>query len=191
MNLKEILAKIKTLLGADAPAETIALLADADRQASDILDTLGSANKESASHKARIRELEASIEDQKSELVAATSPERQAELDRLKKIEIDYIAREKAEQDKLVASWQEKAKIFDIKDPDPLHGQLEKIKASFVFGEDITPEAARANLEKFALLEAAGALNPPAKQPSDYGMADTGTGSTMSGADAIIALSKT
>ena len=40
MAIKEILDKIKTVLGADAPAEAIALLADANREANDILDSL-------------------------------------------------------------------------------------------------------------------------------------------------------
>ena len=54
MALKEILDKIKDKLGADAPAEVSALLADATREVTDILDTLSSANRESASRKTGI-----------------------------------------------------------------------------------------------------------------------------------------
>ena len=39
MAIKEILDKIKDKLGADAPAEVSALLADATREATDILHT--------------------------------------------------------------------------------------------------------------------------------------------------------
>jgi hypothetical protein len=53
MAIKEILDRIKNTLGADASAEITALLADAKREADDILDSNASANKESASRKAR------------------------------------------------------------------------------------------------------------------------------------------
>ena len=74
MAIKEILDKIKTVLGADAPAEAIALLADANREATDILDSLSSANKESAQRKAKIRELEASLADANAEAEKAKDP---------------------------------------------------------------------------------------------------------------------
>ena len=54
MPIKEILDRIKSILGADAPAEISALIADAVREAQDILDSLSAANKESASRKTAI-----------------------------------------------------------------------------------------------------------------------------------------
>ena len=68
MAIKEILDKIRSQLGADAPAEVSALLADATREVTDILDTLSSANRESASRKAKIRELEKELEIEKEKI---------------------------------------------------------------------------------------------------------------------------
>ena len=69
MALKEILDKIRSQLGADAPAEVSALLADATREVTDILDTLSSANRESASRKTKIRELEKELEIEKAKRI--------------------------------------------------------------------------------------------------------------------------
>ena len=114
MPIKEILDRIKSTLGADAPAEISALIADAVREAQDILDSLSAANKESASRKAKIRELESELEAKNSELEKASSSNTKAELERLKKIEEEYLKRKQEEEEKLIRTWQEKAKVFEV-----------------------------------------------------------------------------
>ena len=84
MAIKEILDKIKDKLGADAPAEVSALLADATREVTDILDTLSSANRESASRKAKIRELEKELEIEKEKTEKMNDPEKQKEFEQIK-----------------------------------------------------------------------------------------------------------
>lgn len=168
MPIKEILDRIKTTLGADAPAEISALIADAVREAQDILDSLSAANKESASRKAKIRELEAELEAKNAELEKASSSNTKAELERLKKIEAEYLAHKQEEEQKLIQAWQEKAKIFEVKDTDPLYETVSKIKDQFVLEGDITPEIAQKNLAAMQLLETAGVFNPPAKEASGY-----------------------
>jgi len=174
MNIKEILAKIKTNLGADASAEITGLLADAERQATDVLDSLSSANKESASRKARIRELETELETKTDELTKLSSTDNKAEIERLKKLETEYLAIQKAEQDKLVANWREKAKVFtDTPNTNPLFEKLTKLKDKFVLEGEITPEIAQKNLEAYSLLETAGVFTTPAPQSSGYPPATT------------------
>lgn len=164
MPIKEILDRIKSTLGADAPAEISALIADAVREAQDILDSLSAANKESASRKAKIRELETELEAKNSELEKASSSNTKAELERLKKIEAEYLQHKQEEEQKLIQAWQEKAKIFEVKDTDPLYETVSKIKDKFVLDGDITPEIAQKNLAAMQLLETAGVFNPPAFQ---------------------------
>jgi len=168
MPIKEILDRIKSTLGADAPAEISALIADAVREAQDILDSLSAANKESATRKAKIRELETELEAKNSELEKASSSNTKAELERLKKIEAEYLQHKQEEEQKLIQAWQEKAKIFEVKDTDPLYETVSKIKDKFVLDGEITPEIAQRNLSALQLLETAGVFNPPAKEPSGY-----------------------
>lgn len=174
MTLKEILAKIKAQLGADASTEIIGLLADAERQATDVQEALSSANKESAGRKARIRELETELETKTDEVTKLSNSTDKAELERLRKIETDYQAHRKAEQDKLIASWAEKAKVFtDTPNTNPLFEKLTKLKDKFVLEGEITPEIAQKNLEAYSLLETAGVFTTPAPQPSGYPPAST------------------
>ena len=168
MNIKETLAKVKTLLGADAPAEVTSLLADAERQANDVLDTLSSANKESASRKARIRELEASLSDNEEQIKVLSNSTDKAEMDRLRKIESDYTAHQKAQQDKLISDWNEKAKVFSVDKTDPLFEKVSKLKDKFTLEGEITPEIAQKNMDAYSLLETAGVFTPPAKTDTGY-----------------------
>lgn len=159
MAIKEILDKIKATLGADAPAETLALLADATREASDMTDSLSAANKESAGRKNRIRELESELEKAKDEAGKATSPEAKAELARLKGIETEYANMRNAENEKLKATWQEKAKMLTVEKTSKLYEKAQKVLNQFAMpkeGEELTIDQVKDNLKAFALLDSTG-----------------------------------
>jgi polyhydroxyalkanoate synthesis regulator phasin len=143
-------------------------LADAERQANDVLDTLSSANKESATRKARIRELEASMAENEEQIKALSNSTDKAEMDRLRKIETDYSAHQKAQQDKLIADWNEKAKVFEVDKTNPLFEKVSKLKDRFTLDGEITAEIAQKNMDAYSLLETAGVFTPPAKADTGY-----------------------
>mgnify|MGYP001062513335 CR=1 FL=1 len=191
MNIKEILDKIKVNLGADAPAETTALIADAIRQANDITDSLASANKESATRKAKIRELEAELEEAKAQAAKASNPTIKAEIERLKKIEADHQALLKAKDDEILNAWKEKAKTLAVDPTSKLHEKIEKIKDQFKLpadGAEITPAEAKANLERFSLLEKTGFFE--VESTNTGGKPPIGTTQMTDAVNAILALSK-
>ena len=104
MAIKEILDKIRSQLGADAPAEVSALLADATREVTDILDTLSSANRESASRKTKIRELEKELEIEKEKTEKMNEKQKEFEQFKSKAEQYDqYLANQNQE---IPSSWK-------------------------------------------------------------------------------------
>lgn len=158
MGLKETLDKVKLSIGADN-AEANALVADAIREASDVLDSLSSANRESAGRKTKIRELEAELETVKTDLDAAKKNDIQPEIDRLKKIEAEFQEHKKNQAQALRDSWAEKAKRFDVAETDARHGKITKLREQFAWadeGKELEIDAVQANLKAFTIAELAG-----------------------------------
>jgi len=156
MAIKEILDRIKNTLGADAPAEITALLADAKREVDDILDSNSSANKESASRKAKIRELEAELEKAREEATKATSPEHKAELERLRKIEAQHLSAQAEADAKLKATWADKSKTLAVDKTAKVYDKVQKVIDRFKFpaeNEELTIDQIKQNLSTFELLE--------------------------------------
>jgi predicted nuclease with TOPRIM domain len=159
MAIKEILDRIKASLGADASAETLALLSDASREAKDIIDSLNSANKECAARKYRNKELESELENAKAEIGKASSPELKNELNRLKEIETKYTGLLNAETEKLKSTWQEKAKTLTVDKTSKLYEKVQKVLPQFNLaqeGQELTVEQIKDNLKTYTLLEATG-----------------------------------
>ena len=156
MAIKEILDRIKNALGADAPAEISALLADAKREADDILDSNASANKESASRKAKIRDLESELDRLKDEVGKSTSPEAKAELERLRKIEAQHLSAQAEADAKLKAAWAEKSKTLSVDKTSKLHDKVQKVAGRFLTpseGQELTIDQIKHNLDTYELLE--------------------------------------
>jgi hypothetical protein len=168
MAIKEILDRIKAKLGSD-DSEATALVADAIREANDIMESLQSANKESASRKTKIRELESELEKSKDEVTKLSGQDNKAELDRLRKVELDHQTYLKAEDDKLRAAWEQRAAIFAIPETDKRHAQIQKIKPDFAFAEGDTPlaiDAIKNNMRLADTLSKAGVFDEPKPQPA-------------------------
>lgn len=159
MAIKEILAKIKTILGADAPAETISLLAEADREANDILESLSAANKESAGRKAKIRELESELNETKAKAESVNDPKAQEELKRLKDIETQFQQLQTEAEKKIRDQWADKSKVLSVDKSSKIFDKIEKVKGRFVFPEanaDLPIDVVKRNLETYELLETTG-----------------------------------
>lgn len=161
MAITDLLNKLANLLPEDS-GEAKALLADAKREAQTIIDDLKSANGESKARKEQIRELKAELESKED--FTQTESKLKAEIEQLKKVKAEYDAFKKAEDEKIVNMWLEKAKLFDIPETDKRHATIQALRPKFAFAEgdnQVSVEQAKANLEKLELLETTGVFEIP------------------------------
>lgn len=194
MALKEILDKIRSQLGADAPAEVSALLADATREVTDILDTLSSANRESASRKAKIRELEKELEIEKDKTEKMTEKQKEFEQIKSKAEQYDqYLAKQNQE---ILSSWKAaNEKLASIKETDKRYervktvlGKLRKAEE----GKELSAADAKYNLDLYDIMVSTGVLSDEEKgNYPNYPQSKAQDGMTpQTTADAIISLAK-
>lgn len=183
MAIKDILKQIASKLPEDS-GEAKALVADAIREADDILDTLSSANKESAGRKQKIRELESERDTLKDSLEKASGNDQKAEIERLKKIEAQYQAIQTETETKIKTQWAEKAKVFAGDKTSKLFEKAEMVKGDFIFpeeGQELTIDQINANLKAFSLLEKTGHFTadtkPTGGEPPKTGDPETPTSS--------------
>ena len=194
MAIKEILDKIKDKLGADAPAEVSALLADATREATDILDTLSSANRESASRKTKIRELEQELEIEKDKTEKMTEKQKEFEQFKSKAEQYDqYLAKQNQE---ILSSWKAaNEKLASIKETDKRYervktvlGKLKKAEE----GKELSAADAKYNLDLYEIMVSTGVLSDEEKgNYPNYPLSKAQDDMTpQTTADAIIGLAK-
>ena len=194
MAIKEILDKIKDKLGADAPAEVSALLADATREATDILDTLSSVNRESASRKTKIRELEQELEIEKDKTEKMTEKQKEFEQFKSKAEQYDqYLANQNQE---ILSSWKAaNEKLASIKETDKRYervktvlGKLKKAEE----GKELSVADAKYNLDLYDIMVSTGVLSDEEKgNYPNYPQSKAQDGMTpQTTADAIISLAK-
>ena len=194
MAIKEILDKIKDKLGADAPAEVSALLADATREATDILDTLSSVNRESASRKTKIRELEQELEIEKDKTEKMTEKQKEFEQFKSKAEQYDqYLANQNQE---ILSSWKAaNEKLASIKETDKRYervktvlGKLKKAEE----GKELSAADAKYNLDLYDVMVLAGFLSDEGKGSyPNYPLSKAQDDMTpQTTADAIIGLAK-
>lgn len=161
MAITDLLNKLANLLPEDS-GEAKALLADAKREAQTIIDDLKSANGESKARKELIRELKAELESKED--FTHTESKLKAEIESLRKVKAEYDAFRKAEDEKIVNMWLEKAKVFDVPETDKRHATIQSLRPKFHFAEgdnQVSVEQAKANLEKLELLETTGVFEIP------------------------------
>ena len=157
MAIKETLQAIASKL-TEEQSELKAQIAGAIREADNIIDDLKSANAESKQRKEKIRELQSELDGKQD--FTETEKSLKAEIERLKKIETEYTALQTAEQTKVITQWSEKAKAFDVEKTHKAYEKLTKLKEKFAFPDgEVDYQTAKANLEKFELLESAGAFD--------------------------------
>jgi len=194
MAIKEILDKIRSQLGADAPAEVSALLADATREVTDILDTLSSANRESASRKTKIRELEKELEIEKDKTEKMTEKQKEFEQIKAKAEQYDqYLAKQNQE---IISSWKAaNEKLASIKETDKRYervktvlGKLKKAEE----GKELSVADAKYNLDLYDIMVSTGVLSDEGKGSyPNYPQSKAQDGMTpQTTADAIIGLAK-
>ena len=194
MAIKEILDKIKDKLGADAPAEVSALLADATREATDILDTLSSANRESASRKAKIRELEKELEIEKDKTEKMTEKQKEFEQFKSKAEQYDqYLANQNQE---IISSWKAaNEKLASIKETDKRYERIKPVLAKLKKaeeGKELSAADAKYNLDLYDIMVSSGILSDEEKGGyPNYPQSKAQDGMTpQTTADAIIGLAK-
>jgi len=166
MAIKDILKQIADKMGSDNP-EVNSLLAAANREADNIIDDLRNANSESKTRKEKIRELQSELENKAD--FSETEKKLKAEIERLKTVETEYNTVKTAEQQKIVNTWKEKSKVFDVEKTAKNFDKISKLKTQFSFPDgEIDFDTAKSNLEKFSLLEVAEAFSvADGKTPND------------------------
>lgn len=156
MAIKDILKQIADKMGSDNP-EVNSLLAAANREADNIIDDLRNANSESKTRKEKIRELQNELESKAD--FSETEKKLKAEIERLKTVETEYNTVKTAEQQKIVNTWKEKSKVFEVEKTAKNFDKISKLKTQFSFPDgEIDYDTAKSNLEKFSLLEVADAF---------------------------------
>jgi len=156
MAIKEILQAIAAKLPEEMASEK-AQIAGAIREVDSIYDDLKSANAESKSRKEKIRELQSELENKAD--FSETEKKLKAEIERLKTVETEYNTVKTAEQAKVVNTWKEKSKVFEVEKTAKNFDKISKLKEKFAFPEgEIDFDTASKNLEKYELLESAGAF---------------------------------
>lgn len=194
MAIKEILDKIRSQLGADAPAEVSALLADATREVTDILDTLSSANRESASRKAKIRELEKELEIEKEKTEKMNEKQKEFEQIKAKAEQYDqYLAKQNQE---IISSWKAaNEKLASIKETDKRYERIKPVLAKLKKaeeGKELSAADAKYNLDLYDIMVSTGVLSDEGKGSYPYypqSKAQDGM-TPQTTADAIIGLAK-
>jgi len=194
MAIKEILDKIKDKLGADAPAEVSALLADATREATDILDTLSSANRESASRKTKIRELEKELEIEKEKTEKMNEKQKEFEQFKSKAEQYDqYLAKQNQE---IISSWKAaNEKLASIKETDKRYERVKPVLTKFKKaeeGKELSAADAKYNLDLYDIMVSTGVLSDEGKgiYPSYPQSKAQDSMTPQTTADAIIGLAK-
>lgn len=166
MAIKEILQAIAAKLPEEMASEK-AQIAGAIREVDSIYDDLKSANAESKSRKEKIRELQSELESKAD--FSDTEKKLKAEIERLKGVEAEYQTVKTAEQQKIVNTWKEKSKVFEVEKTAKNFDKISKLKTQFSFPDgEIDFDTAKSNLEKFSLLEVAEAFSvADGKTPND------------------------
>ena len=156
MAIKELLQAIAAKLPEEMASEK-AQIAGAIREVDSIYDDLKSANAESKSRKEKIRELQSELESKAD--FSDTEKKLKAEIERLKGVEAEYQTVKTAEQQKIVNTWKEKSRVFEVEKTAKNFDKISKLKTQFSFPEgEIDFDTAKSNLEKFSLLEVADAF---------------------------------
>ena len=157
MAIKDTLKSIADKLPEEMASER-ALIAGVIREVDNVLDDLKETTAESVRRKGEIRQLKAQIEEKGD--FTETEKSLKAEIERLKKVETEYATVKTAEQKKVIDKWLEKAKAFDVEKTHKAFDKLTKLKEKFAFPDgEVDYQTAKANLEKYELLESAGAFD--------------------------------
>jgi hypothetical protein len=152
MKIKELLAK--------HGVENAELLSDIESaiDSSDMIpkSRFNSVIKERNTLRADVAEKDSVIETLKTEKETLKT-----QTEELTGFKTKWESQQEARNNEILSNWEEKAKIFAIDETDKRFETVNNLKESFVFAEEgkkLSPEQANSNLEKYNLLEKAGAL---------------------------------
>ncbi len=190
MAIKESLQSIASKL-TEEQSEIRAQIAGVIREVDNVLDDLKETTAESVKRKGEIRQLKSQLEEKGD--FTETEKKLNAEIERLKKIETEYASVKTAEQKKVIDKWSEKAKAFDVDKTHKSFDKLTKLKEKFAFPDgEVDFETASKNLEKYELLESAGAFDvADTKTPNDKSPLPNISGDMpISSGAALLAISK-
>jgi len=152
MNLREVLDKIKSKLGADTPEELKSLIADAKRQSDDVIDALDEAKKEAKSRRLANRDLQSKVDEMDTKLSESSNHTKT----------IDDLKKKLSETEAMVSSFktekiqtlkEEFTPIFNyltVDETSKHYDQARKLKKLFDIGDnfdDLSMEQLSKNIE--------------------------------------------
>ena len=160
MDITKEIAKIKAEVGEEIFAKIKTSLNGIESGVNEAIGDAKRFSAESRERKIKIRELEETIDnsgldkDSYEKKLAA----KDEEITRLKGFETKFNEYQTKSDSEVVENWKTKAKVFDLKDTNPNHERITKLKESFAFDEELTIEQTRKNLETYAIMETVGAF---------------------------------
>jgi len=188
LTVKEILAKIKETLGADAPAEITTLLADADRQLIDMAEAMSAANRESADRKKQIKELTEKVTGLESDLAKKDTPEAKAEKD--KAIKYDQLMQQ--QESETISKWNEAYKTLkSITETDKRHAKVKELLPDLIVpeeGKELSVADAQANLKLYQSHERLGTFKVETQEAGGRSPLSTNTQAPATRAEAYAAV---
>ena len=154
MTLQELFAK-HGVESAELQAEVQGLLTTAESKKTDGIPMSRFSEKVQECNTLRADKVEL---ESKITTLESSRTETTEEITRLKGIETKFNEYQTKSDSEVVENWKTKAKVFDLKDTNPNHERITKLKESFAFDEELTIEQTRKNLETYAIMETAGAF---------------------------------
>lgn len=170
MTIQEILERISAKVGTEMP-EVSSLIAEAKRESQVNYEDYLAVCKENKARRLNERELESKLETKDAEILKLSNSDTKGEIERLRKIESEYQTKLKADEDTLRASWEERAKIFELPTTDKRYAQIQKIRTDFAFAEENAPlgiDAIKNNMRLADTLTKAGVFDEPNPAPAQF-----------------------
>lgn len=148
MNIKDMIAQVRAKLSSEEVEKVNGLLSEIVRAEDDLLSDRSAANNESKSRKEKIRELESNIEEINGKLSEYES--KVANFENEKQDLISYKEKWEAEQEQRneqnKQKWNELSKRFEVEETDPKFEQMQKLKAYYKFGDELTADDIKHNI---------------------------------------------
>lgn len=157
MAIKEILQRVIAQLSGDNAEALKAELRQGLIEVDTILESKQQSDGESKSRKEKLRQAEADLLKANEEIEKLKG--NQAEFDRLKAVETEYLTHKKTIADTQLADWKNKQAKLQVDKTHKDYDRFTKLASRFSFiedGKELTEAQISDNLKQYSLLEDAG-----------------------------------
>ena len=144
-----MIAQARAKLSSEELEKVSSLFSDIVRAGSELIADRSSANESDKSRKVKIRELEAIIETNKTELETFKKDitERDTKIVDLEKVKTQWDTAKTDREAANKAKWESILPKFDVKKTDKEYESIQKIKKYYALDKDLTPDQIDSNLK--------------------------------------------